>query len=218
LDRDANDHVYCMFEFPAPGYEAPPQDDKTRYGYYDPIHGVPDLKSGIPPYRDDSNKRIVVTYSSINGNGFGGYGEVVLGTKGTMILDAERELLLFKDSDTTTRVNVKEDAGGPTMMSYETTSAAAVAAENAHGNMGPVSRGYTEEIEHWAWCIRNPAPENQPRCRPDVAVGDAIIALTTNVAMDRAAAGEGGYVQFDEAWFDVDRDETPDGSKPATIS
>ena len=24
---------------------------------------------------------------------------------------------------------------------------------------GPVSRGYTEEMEHWAWCIRNPDSE-----------------------------------------------------------
>ena len=30
---------------------------------------------------------------------------------------------------------------------------------------GPVSRGYTEEIEHWAWCIRNPDPE-QPAPLP----------------------------------------------------
>ena len=30
----------------------------------------------------DPNKKIVVTYSSINGNGFGGYGEIVMGTEG----------------------------------------------------------------------------------------------------------------------------------------
>ena len=82
---------------------------------------------------------------------------------------------------------------------------------------GPVSRGYTEEIEHWAWCIRNPDPENQPRCRPEVALGDAVIALTCNVAMRNAAAGKGGYLQFKEEWFDVDSDETPDGSVPRAV-
>ncbi len=36
---------------------------------------------------------------------------------------------------------------------------------------GPVSRGYTEELEHWAWCIRNPDPANVPRCHPKVGPG-----------------------------------------------
>src|SRR5690606_12979372 len=143
-----------------------------------------------------------------NGNGFGGYGEVVLGTKGTLILETERDLMLFRDSDTSTKVRVERDAGGPNMMAYETTSPAATAAESAHNSMGPVSRGYTEELEHWAWCIRNPDPANQPKCGPVVAMGDAIIALTANVAMERAAQGKGGYVAFQEEWFDLDRDET----------
>jgi len=39
-DREIDDHVYCMYEYTAPGYE------------------------------EDRNKKIVVTYSSINGNGF----------------------------------------------------------------------------------------------------------------------------------------------------
>ena len=82
---------------------------------------------------------------------------------------------------------------------------------------GPVSRGYTEEIEHWAWCIRNPDAENQPRCRPEVALGDAVIALSCNVAMRNAAEGKGGYLQFREEWFDVDSDETPDGSVPKAV-
>jgi hypothetical protein len=30
--------------------------------------------------------------------------------------------------------------------------------------------------------------------------------------MDNARAGKGGYLEFDEAWFDVDNDATPDGS------
>ena len=59
LDRDCEDHVYCIYEFPGPEYEA------------------------------DPNKKIGVTYSSINGNGFGGYGETVMGTKGTLILERE---------------------------------------------------------------------------------------------------------------------------------
>lgn len=99
------------------------------------------------------------------------------------------------------------------MDSYETGAGNASAVAQTADN-GPVSRGYTEEMEHWAWCIRNSDPENQPRCRPEVALGDAVIALTCNVAMRNAAKGEGGYIQFDESWFDVDSDATPDGSSP----
>ena len=77
-----------------------------------------------------------------------------------------------------------------------------------------VSRGYREEIEHWAWCIRNPDPANQPRCKPEVAMGDGIIALATNVAIREANNGGAGYLKFDEAWFDIDNDATPEGVKP----
>jgi hypothetical protein len=47
-------------------------------------------------------------------------------------------------------------------------------------------------------------------------MGDAVIALGTNVALKNAAAGNGGHLQFKEEWFEVDNDATPDGSKIAT--
>ena len=208
LDRDAEDHVYCMFEFPGPGYDA-----KFDVGYLDPFAPVPDPQTGVPSYDNDHNKKIVVTYSSINGNGFGGFGEVVMGTKGTLVLAKEQEVMLYKGSDTTTKVGVKDDVGGPTLDTQESGPPAAVA--KAAGTAGPVSRGYTEEIEHWAWCIRNPAPENITRCHPAVAAGDAVIALTTKVAMNNSAGGKGGFIKFEESWFDIEQDDTPDGSSVA---
>ena len=122
------------------------------YGYADPITGL-DATKGIPSYEQDPNKRVVVTYSSINGNGYGGYGEVVMGTKGTLVLEREKDVMLYKGSDTSSRIAVTDDKGGPTMDSYETGGPAAAVAKAA--DTGPVSRGYTEEMEHWAWCIRN---------------------------------------------------------------
>jgi predicted dehydrogenase len=208
LDRQAEDHVYCTFEFPGPGY-----DPSFPVGYYDKAMNYPDPAKGIPAWDEDPNKRIVVTYSSINGNGFGGYGETVMGTKGTLILDREQEVLLYKDAETTTRVGVKDDKGGPTLDTQASGKGPAVA--KAAAATGPVSRGYTEEIEHWAWCIRNPAPENQPRCRAEVALGDAVIALTTNVAIANAndpKCKTGGFIVFDEKWYDLNDDVTPDGS------
>lgn len=204
-DRDAEDHVYCMFEFPGPGYEP-----DFRPGYYDKFTNYPDPKTGIPAYDTDPNKRIVVTYSSIMGNGFGGYGEVVMGSKGTLILEREQEVMLYKDSSTTTKVGVGSDKGGPTLDTQASGKGPALA--KAADTSGPVSRGYTEEIEHFAWCIRNKAPENQPRCKAEVALGDAVIALTANVAINSSMKGKGGHVQFDEGWYDINDDKTPDGS------
>jgi predicted dehydrogenase len=204
-DRDAEDHVYCTFEFPGPAYEP-----KFDAGYYDPEMNYPDPKTGIPNYAGDPNKKIVVTYSTIMGNGWGGYGETVMGTKGTLVLDREQEVMLYKDSDTATKVGVKDDKGGPTMDTQASGKGPALA--KAAADSGPVSRGYTEELEHWAWCIRNKSPENQPRCRPEVALGDAVIALTCNVAIENSHKGKGGFVKFEESWYDLNDDATPDGS------
>jgi predicted dehydrogenase len=214
LDRQAGDHVYCMFEFPGPEYS-----ETFDVGYYDPVANYPPKKKEggnwvqegpIPGFESDPNKKVVVTYSSINGNGFGGWGEVVMGSKGTLILDKETDVLLYRNSDVNSKVGVSKQAGGYALDTSASGDYSAPVAKAA--DSGPVSRGYREEIEHWAYCIRNPDPENQVRCHPEVAMGDAVIALGTNVALKKAASGEGGYLQFKEEWFKVDSDETPDGS------
>ena len=51
-----------------------------------------------------------------------------------------------------------------------------------------------------------------PKCKPEVALGDAVIALTANVAIKNANKGQGGFVKFEESWYDISSDETPDGS------
>ncbi|HPM81226.1 MAG TPA: gfo/Idh/MocA family oxidoreductase, partial [Candidatus Anammoximicrobium sp.] len=108
-------------------------------------------------------------------------------------------------------VSVKDGKAGPTMDTQASGGGHAATAKTAE-SMGPVSRGYTEEIEHFAWCIRNKAPENQPRCRPEVALGDSVIALGTNVAIGKNKGGEPGFLKFDEDWYDLNKDATPDGS------
>ena len=204
-DREAEDHVYCMYEFAGPEYEA-----EFPVGYKDPVNLLPDPEKGIPGYDQDPNKKVVVTYSSINGNGFGGYGEVVMGTKGTMVISREQEVMLYAGSDTSSSVAVSSDKGGPTMDTQASGAAAAVS--QAASASGPVSRGYTEQIEHWAWCIRNKDPENRPRCHPEVALSDAVIALATNVALRQVGATTGCFIQFQDAWYDLHDDSTPDGS------
>lgn len=188
-DRDVDDHVYTTYEFPGVGY----YEDSKQQVVADP------------------NKRIVVTYSSINGNDFGGYGEVVMGTKGTLILEREKDVMLYKRSETETKISVKSGSGGPVMDTYETGGGYAAVAETALPT--DVSRGYREEIEHWAWCIKNPDPEHLPKCHPKVALADAVIALTSNVAMK-----ENRRIEFKKEWFDIESDETPDNTKPRKLS
>ncbi|TVP98325.1 MAG: gfo/Idh/MocA family oxidoreductase [Planctomycetaceae bacterium] len=203
MDRECEDHVYCMYEFPGPEY-APSFD----VGYRDRVEDYP--RDGVRGYDQDPNKKVVVTYSTINGNGFGGWGEIVMGTKGTLILDSEIDVMLYRNSDTSAKVGVTQKAGGYTL---DTSASGDYSSPIAQASStGPVSRGYREEIEHWAYCIRNPSKENQVRCHPEVAMGDAVIALGTNVALKNANSGKSGYLEFDEEWFKIDSDATPDGS------
>ncbi|SMP61722.1 Oxidoreductase family, NAD-binding Rossmann fold [Neorhodopirellula lusitana] len=218
VDREVGDHVYCMFEFPGPEYS-----NTFDVGYYDRVEDYPKskkVKGGyeqidpVAGYETDPNKKVVVTYSSINGNGFGGWGEVVMGSKGTLVLDKETDVYLYRNSDTSSKVGVAKKGAGYALDTSASGDHAAPVAQAA--SSGPVSRGYQEEIEHWAYCIRNPDGENKPRCYPAVAMGDAVIALGTNVALKRANRGESGYMKFEEEWFDVDSDATPDDSDIAT--
>jgi len=192
-DRDVDDHVFCMFEFPAANYD--PGDELLK------------------------RKKITVSYASINGNGFGGYGETVFGTQGTLLLETEKEALLFQTHNITEKTVVKGSIGqakleilapGDNAATEERDLSAAI---GFHATAGDISRGYTEQIEHWAACIReNPEARDDgplPHCHPRIALGDAVIALTTNLA----ARGP-GRIEFKREWFDPESDETPEGVKP----
>ena len=178
MDREVNDHITTLVEFPAPDY-----DPNTEVG---------------------KKRKICVQYSTINGNGFGGYGEIVYGTNGTMILEKEANLQLFQD-ESASKIAAKA-ATGPTL---DTQSSGPAQKAVGGGPAADVSRGYLEELEHWAWCIRvnpnNEPDKPHPRCYPKVALGDAVIALVTNLAADL-----GQSVEFKEEWFDIDNDATPE--------
>ncbi len=182
-DRDVDDHVYCLFEFPAPGYD--PKD---------PVAAV---------------NRVGVQYASINGNGYGGYGETVLGTEGTLQLLTEIDAMLWRTAATGAKTKVVFDAKErkPVLQLDDNGDPDAVAVGQKATKFA--GRGYQQQIEHWAWCIRqNPDasdPAVQPRCHPKVALGDAVIALTTN-----KAAEEGMRVDFKKEWFDPDDDALPE--------
>jgi predicted dehydrogenase len=206
-DREAEDHVYCMFEYPGQGY-----DYDFDIGYRDPVNNHPDPRSGVPGYVNDNEKKVVVTYSSINGNGFGGYGEVVMGTKATLVLDREQEAMLYPLQGTSAAAGVKHRDGKSPVLD---TTASGDAATARAAEAGYVSRGYREEIEHWAWCIRTGDQANQPRCNGPQALADAVIALTAKLAIRNSRNGAPGFIQFRKEWFDVNDDLVPEASSIA---
>ena len=193
-----------MFEFPGQGY-----DYDFDVGYDDVVNNYPDKQSGIPSFEEENDKKVVVTYSSINGNGYGGYGEIVMGSKGTLILDREKEALLYKKSDLSAKAGVKPKGGSAVL----DTSASGDAAPAQAAQNGPVSRGYREEIEHWAWCIAAGSPDNQPRCNGPIALADATIALTAKQAIKNSQRRGGhGFIQFEHGWFDPESNECPEAT------
>ena len=194
LDRECEDHVYCMFEFAGKDY----------------------FKDPVTRTINDPNKKIVVTYSSINGNGFGDWGEVVMGLEGTLVLEREQDAMLFKNASNSTRIKVGKDKDGKAALDTAESGGHAAPVGKAALELGPISRGYTEELEHWAWCIKNsgnktPAPPYLPRVTPTVALADAVIALTANAVIHDP---KNPRVEFQKEWFEIDRDETPEGVKP----
>ena len=184
-DREIDDHVYVTFEFPGKNYHP----------------------------KDNPDDVVVVTYSSLNTNRLESFGETLLGSRGTMVVKQEQEALLYKEGSPSTgaggpeqRLHVIGGKGGPVMdasASLAPSSAAAVASSALGAS---ISRGYTEEMEHFCHCIRNEKPnDNTLRCGGVVAMADAIMALTANLAMKHRKR-----IVFKDEWFDPASKATPE--------
>jgi predicted dehydrogenase len=201
-DRQIDDHVFVTYEFPGKDY------------YYDP------KKGGAVK---DKNDLVVVTYSSISTNAFEPYGECVMGTNGTMIVEMEQNVMLFPERGATPgkslSVSVSATGGGkPALDSTSSGGPPDVKKDVERGQAalgGPEkpSRGYREEMEHFAYCVRmwNQAMEKDrpmPRCTGRVAMADAIVALTANLAMKKRQR-----IDFQPAWFDAASPNVPDKSE-----
>lgn len=192
-DREIDDHVYVTLEFPGPNYA------------------------------EDKNDIVIVTYSSINTNRFEPYGETVFGSRGTMIINQEQEALLYKEASPST------GGGGPEQRLYVINGKAGEAVLDASESLAPtataatsaaalekVSRGYTEEMEHFCYQIRtqdNFYPDGKElspkdgglRCNGVVAMADAIMALTSNLAMKHRKR-----IVFKDEWFDPTNPAVPE--------
>lgn len=194
-DREVEDHVYVTLEFP--GYDHP-QGKKVG-----------------------SNEKdvVVVTYSSINTNSLDGYGEQVIGTRGSMFVEKEQEVMLYaerapgrRNQPRETEVTVAASGKGqPVLETAESPGSGPAAAGLAKATLSEeVSRGYREEMEHLAWCVRNldskdSRARQELRCRPEVALADAVYALTANIAIRQARR-----IEFKPEWFDTQDSAAPE--------
>lgn len=157
------------------------------------------------------DNQAVVTYSSISTNALDSYGEQVMGTKATLILNDEAFSYLFEEgADRSTRIKWAEArVERPTAATGSTKQwGAGVSVADTI-----TSRGYREEQEHLAWLIRNvkepnPAdtdPNHKPRCDGHVALNDAVVTLVSNLAMTHKKR-----VELNPEWFDVKSDAVPE--------
>jgi predicted dehydrogenase len=204
-EREVDDHVFVTFEFPGPNYyELDAQGNRTAH-----------VK--------DKDDVVVVTYSSINTNSFEPYGECVMGSRGTMTVEQEQSIMLFPERDVAapaakaTTMTVSNVAGGKAVTDASGSRPPELEQKKGAESLGngPISRGYTEEMEHFAYCIRMQEREKTGegrkkwqqtvKCHGRVAMADAIIALTSNLAMKHRQR-----IEFKEAWFDAASKEVPD--------
>jgi predicted dehydrogenase len=195
-DRDIDDQIFTTFEFPG----------KTH-----PVHPL-----NIAARKDDpktpSHERdvAVVTYSSMNTNRWEPYGEAVFGSRGTVVMKTEKEALLYKEASKDSPGGfeqrcwvVSSKEGGPVLDSYETAAPSAAANTAQQGMGASISRGYREEMEHWCYCIRT--GKDELRCNGTVAMADAIMALTANLAMKHKKR-----IEFKADWFDPKSEAAPE--------
>jgi predicted dehydrogenase len=194
-DRETEDHVFCTFEFPGKNYHP----------------------NGNANERKDI---VVVTYSSINTNSFEPYGECVMGTKGTLVVEEEQKAMLWPAqgiapngprgtsltvSGSTPTITSASEVGGPAAQ-------AQAVGQNALGH-GPPSRGYREEMEHFAYVIRMREQAGSEaerdalkvRCDGEAAMADAIVALVANKAMRTHQR-----IEFAADWYNYQSNAVPD--------
>ena len=185
-DRDIDDNVYMTFEFPGPHYE------------------------------QDKNDVCLVTYSSISTNRSEPYGETVFGSRGTLVMKMEQEAMLYKEASGASkggidqRLYVINGNDGQPVLSASASLGPSKAASVA--DIGKVSRGYTEEMEHFAHCLRTnnfgSIKDGGLRCPGEQGMKDAIMALTSNLAMKHKKR-----IVFKDEWFDPASDAAPETDK-----
>ena len=82
--REVYDHVHVLFEYPGRTYYEKDQDGQV-------------VQKGGKPLTKDKDDVVIVAYSSVSTNRFEPYGECVMGTQGTMVVEQEESVMLYPD-------------------------------------------------------------------------------------------------------------------------
>ncbi len=184
--REVDDHVFTIFEFPGKRRERPGRRDL----FVDQHQLVRRLRRDGHGLEGDDDRQP-------------GEGDPAVQGGGQRRSSRGRPASRLKTQGKKPVLETSPSTAGPT----------AAAALGDLATADP-SRGYREELEHFAYCVRHGNAsdyhgdsEHQPRCRGEVAMADAIIALTSNIAMR-----QNRRIEFDPRWFDYQSPEVPEGN------
>ena len=219
-DRESGDTVTCTFEFP--GRKHP----KAGKG------GTDDNDIVLVTYSSINTNEFEEYGEWVTGT----KGTMFLFKEADVYLWREKDKSKKGDSGgRDTKVTVTGAGGGKPAMEATSTwgggGGAAISKAPTAGAWDSAVRGYRTEMEHFAYCVREWQKRKQPvsyekddkghlkhadiipRCHGEVAMADAILALTANMAMAKRER-----IVFEDAWFDTAKDDVPEtkhGKPPA---
>ena len=124
-------------------------------------------------------------FTTVESNAFDHYYEMLMGTKGTLILQGEAEAYLFDEGEkkTTTSVEVAPKAAGPALSASESRAADAAGGRTA-GSRSTTERtsAYRLEISEFCASVRTGRPV---RCGPEKAMGSARACIAAHESIEK---------------------------------
>ena len=137
--REIEDHVYCIYEFPGKKFDMARWKALSRDAKGNALH----------------NNVVTVTYTSIDTNSFEPYGECVMGSKGTLIVEMEEKAFLFGEGNRSTLV--VSTTGGQAAISTSGSAPSTITIrrtfgvdEPARGRAGVTARSWSISLTSFA--------------------------------------------------------------------
>ena len=186
---DIDDHVHCLFEYAIEGY----------------------VDAAAIPAK--ARKKIALQFDFIIGNEFDGYGETVLGRKGSLVLEDQRKAMLFHTSDVDKNLRIVERERRTRACPRSRCRSDGKADEESEAlgrlAMQGADQGFAAELQHWACCCKPPADKANYDLKPRCDAEAGVYATVLTVAAAKAVRSE-KRIDFKKEWFDLGSDETPD--------
>lgn len=216
-DRESDDGVFVTYEFPGPEH---PKGAKKGTNENDIV---------IVTYSSFNTN----SFEDYGECVMGSRGTMILSKEAEVYLYKEPEPGKANSGGRDTKVVV--GTGGDKKPAMEATSTwgggggAAISKAPGAGAWDSAVRGYRTEMEHFAYCVREwqklgkpvsyekaesghglKYADIMPRCHGEVAMADAILALTGNMAMAKKER-----IVFEEDWFNADKPDAVPETKHA---